>query len=130
VPDGDPGCRAGTTAAAAILVGVLPPETALNGQDDVVVELVDAELVSSAAHERGAVTTGRTVVRELVRRNPGAVAATAAAAVGTGFVAGAIATAVVSHKVAAVRGRRDARRLPSVVGSRRFLVDVHLLGDR
>ncbi|WP_026912887.1 hypothetical protein [Patulibacter minatonensis] len=109
---------------------MLPPETALNGQDDVVVELVDAELVSPAPDEGSAVTTGRSEVRELARRNPAVVAATAAAAVGTGFVAGVIATAVVSHKVSAVRGRRDARRLPPVVGSRRFLVDVHLLGDR
>lgn len=109
---------------------MLPPETALNGQDDVVVELVDAELVSADPRRDGPVDTSRSEVRELVRRNPAVVAATAVAAVGTGFVAGAIATAVVSHKVSAVRGRRDARRLPPVVGSRRFLVDVHLLGDR
>jgi hypothetical protein len=32
--------------------------------------------------------------------------------------------------VGAVRRRRDAKRLPPVVGTRRFLVDVHVLGDR
>lgn len=108
---------------------VLPPESALNGQDEDVVELVDAELVSPAPAD-GAVEPPRVDVRELARRNPAAVAVTAAAVVGTGFVAGAIATAVVSGKVAAVRGRRDARRLGPVVGSRRFLVDVHLLANR
>jgi hypothetical protein len=109
---------------------VLPPEPALNGQDDVVVELVDAELVRPGAGADGAVQPSRVDVREIARRNPAAVVATAAAVVGTGFVAGAIATAVVGQKVATVRRRRDARRLPPVVGSRRFLVDVHLLGDR
>jgi anti-sigma factor RsiW len=109
---------------------VLPPEPVLNGQDDLVVELVDAELVGPGRAEDGAVEPARVHVRELARRNPAAAVATAAAVVGTGFVAGAIATAVVSQKVATGRRRRDARRLPPVVGSRRFLVDVHLLGDR
>jgi hypothetical protein len=112
---------------------VLPPEPALNGQDEDVVELVDAELVTAAGvpeDDGSAVDAPRVDVRELARRNPAVVAATAAAVVGTGFVAGAIATAVVSQKVSAVRRRRDLRRLPPVVGSRRFLVDVHLLGDR
>jgi hypothetical protein len=111
---------------------VLPPEPALNGQDEDVVELVDAELVSAVPprEDAGAVQAARVDVRELARRNPAAVAVTAAAVVGTGFVAGALATAVVSQKVTTVRRRRDARRLGPVVGSRRFLVDVHLLGDR
>jgi len=112
---------------------VLPPETALNGQDEDVELVVDAELVSStgAPDPAGAeVQSTRSDVRELVRSNPGVAVATAAAVAGTGFVAGAIATAVVGQKVAAGRRRRDSRRLPPVVGSRRFLVDVHLLGDR
>jgi hypothetical protein len=108
---------------------VLPPEPALNGQDQDVAELVDAELVPSGdPGDAAEVDATRVDVRELARRNPAVVAATAAAVVGTGFVAGAIATAVVSQKIASVRGRRDLRRLPPVVGSRRFLVDVHLLG--
>lgn len=110
---------------------MLPPEPAFTGrQDEDVVELVDAELVSAGPLGDDGATPGRTDVRDIARRNPGAVVATAAAVVGTGFVAGALATAVVSGKVAAGRRRRDARRLPNVVGSRRFLVDVHLLGDR
>jgi hypothetical protein len=109
---------------------VLPPEPALNGQDEDVVELVDAELVAAAPAPQDAIDATRADVREIARRNPAVVAATAAAVVGTGFVAGAIATAVVSNKVAAVRGRREARRMPPVLGTRRFLVDVHLLGDR
>jgi hypothetical protein len=110
---------------------VLPPEPALNGQDEDVELVVDAELVASgAAQEQGAVEAPPVDVRELARRNPAVVAATAAAVVGTGFVAGAIATAVVTQKVSAGRRRRDARRQGPVLGSRRFLVDVHLLGDR
>lgn len=111
---------------------VLPPETALNGQDEDAALVVDAELVDvvGPAPAGTQVQAARTDVRELVRNNPRAAAATAAAVAGTGFVAGAIATAVVGQKVSAVRGRRDARRPPGVKGTRSFLVDVHLLGDR
>lgn len=111
---------------------VTPPETALNGQDQDAELVVDAELV--AADDAGPAGTqvqaSRSDVRELVRSNPRVAVATAAAVAGTGFVAGAIATAVVGQKVSAVRHRRDARRLPRVTGTRSFLVDVHLLGDR
>lgn len=111
---------------------VLPPETALNGQDEDAGLVVDAELVSAdAPGPAGAeVQSVRADVRELVRSNPGVAVATAAAVAGTGFVAGAIATAVVGQKVSAGRRRREGRRLPHVKGSRSFLVDVHLLGDR
>lgn len=54
----------------------------------------------------------------------------AAAVAATGFVAGAATVAVIRHRQArrmARRRRRAVERLP-VVGSRSFLVDVHLLG--
>jgi hypothetical protein len=105
----------------------MPPEPAPHGEDQDVAELVDAEVVAVAALGG----TGSAVhAPDVVRRRPAVVAAQAAAVATTGFVAGAIATAVVSGRVTAVRRRRDARRLPPVVGTRRFLVDVHVLGDR
>lgn len=69
---------------------------------------------------------------EPLRTAPLAVQAAAVAA--TGFVAGAATIAVVRHhrvKKAAKKQRRTAQRqLASVVASRSFLVDVHLLGGR
>jgi hypothetical protein len=109
---------------------VLPPDPATNGHGDDV-ELVDAVLVPARGDQHDAIPAlGGTATRQVVRRRPGVVAAQAAAVVPTGFVAGARATAVVAPMVGAVRRARDARRLPPVIGSRRFLVDVHLLGDR
>lgn len=105
---------------------MLPPESAKNGEEQDVAELVDAEVVAVAALG----TESAVHAPDVVRRRPGVVAAQAAAVATTGFVAGAIATAVVSGRVGAVRRRRDAKRLPPVVGTRRFLVDVHVLGDR
>jgi hypothetical protein len=107
---------------------VTPPEPTLNDQDLDVAELVDAEVVAA---ESGGPSSVAAAVHpgDVVRRRPRMVAAQTAAVVTTGFVAGAIATAVVGQKVGAVR-RRRTRRLPSVVGTQRFLVDVHLLGDR
>ncbi|MGE4425975.1 MAG: hypothetical protein AB7G37_05950 [Solirubrobacteraceae bacterium] len=65
------------------------------------------------------------------RRNGVVVAKQAAAVVTTGFVAGAIATAVVSRRV----GRSRARRRPSLRGleaseGQRFLVEIHRLRPR
>jgi hypothetical protein len=108
---------------------VTPPDPALNGQDLDVAELVDAEVVATPVGDAAPLTSA-VYPGDVVRRRPGVVAVQAAAVVTTGFVAGAIATAVVGGKVGAVRRRRHARRLPSVVGTQRFLVDVHLLGDR
>lgn len=106
------------------------PDPALDHHDEATVELLDGEVVSTTVSEvpwrdttSGTTVAGRT-------RSTAVVAAQAAAVVTTGFVAGAIATAVVSRKVTGLQRRREAKRLPPVVGSRRFLVDVHLLGDR
>lgn len=84
-------------------------------------EEVDAELVPAQAR-----------VLEPVRTAPLAVQAVAVAA--TGFVAGAATVAVVRHhrakKAARIQRRAAHRQLASVIASRSFLVDVHLLGGR
>jgi hypothetical protein len=89
---------------------------------DVGVEEVDAVPVLADPH-----------VLEPVRP-PGQLVVQAAAVAATSFVAGAATVAVVRrHRVrkAAKRSRRaKAKALGSVVASRSFLVDVHLLGDR
>lgn len=61
------------------------------------------------------------------------VVAQAAAVAATGFAAGAVTAAVVRrHRVrkSARRRRKETTRLGEVVGSRSFLVDVHLLASR
>ena len=70
-------------------------------------------------------------VRPIERVAPAALPAVqAAAAAATGFVAGAATLALVrrhsARKVARVTGRRGAGALP-IVGTRSFLVDVHLI---
>ena len=70
-------------------------------------------------------------VRPIERVPPAALpAVAAAAAAATGFVAGAATLALVrrhsARKVARVSGRRGAGGLP-IVGTRSFLVDVHLI---
>lgn len=98
------------------------PASAAPQTDDV--ELLDGEIVALPAEVPVVDATSDAVIAPAGR--PAAlVAAQTAAVVTTGFVAGAIATAVVGRKVSV----RRRRRLPGVVGSRRFLVDVHLLGD-
>ena len=52
----------------------------------------------------------------------------AAAVAATSFVAGAATVAAV--QVGRARRQRRARKLPAVVATRSFLVDVHLLGPR
>ncbi|MGX6450226.1 hypothetical protein ACVU7I_19470 [Patulibacter sp. S7RM1-6] len=99
-----------------------PASAAPPTDDDV--ELLDGEVVALPAEVPSVDATSDAVIAP-VGRPAAVVAAQTAAVVTTGFVAGAIATAVVGRKVSV----RRRRRLPRVVGSRRFLVDVHLLGD-
>src|SRR5882757_2073272 len=53
-----------------------------------------------------------------------------AAVVGASVVAGAAAVAIVHRRKARRLARRRRRMLGSVLASRSFLVDVHVLGDR
>jgi hypothetical protein len=66
---------------------------------------------------------------EAVRPGALTVAARTAAVVTTGFVAGAIATAVVARKASVAR-RRPVRSAPLAGRTQRFLVEVHALADR
>jgi hypothetical protein len=91
-------------------------ELAIDDAEDV--EVVDA--VPVVAHVRD-VQPSRSAVP---------VVAQAAAVAATGFAAGAVTAAVIRHhrvKKAVKRRRKDTTRLAEVVGSRSFLVDVHLL---
>ena len=69
-------------------------------------------------------------VRAIERAAPALPAVQAAAAAATGFVAGAATLALVrrrsARKTARVTARRPAGGLP-IVGTRSFLVDVHLI---
>lgn len=58
------------------------------------------------------------------------VAVQAAAVAATGFAAGMATVAVVRRRQVRRASRRRRRALGSVVASRSFLVDVHVLGDR
>jgi hypothetical protein len=71
-------------------------------------------------------------VRTIERSSPAALPAVqAAAAVATGFVAGAATLALVrrhsARKLARAQPRRTVELLP-IIGSRTFVVDVHLIG--
>lgn len=66
-------------------------------------------------------------------RAPGALSPAtvqAVAVVGAGIVAGATVMAVARRRRTRKLARRQRRALGTVVGSRSFLVDVHVLGDR
>ena len=60
--------------------------------------------------------------------------AQAAAVAATGFAAGAVTAAMVrgvgKRRASKAAGRRQAKNALPVVGTRSFLVDVHLLGPR
>ena len=100
-------------------------------------ELADAELAEIAgapAGEPEEVVDGLPVlahVRTLERASPALPAVQAAAAAATGFVAGAATLALVrrhtARKVARVSAKRTVGGLP-IIGTRSFLVDVHLIG--
>lgn len=64
---------------------------------------------------------------------PGALSPAAvqtAAVVGAGVVAGAAVMAVAQRRRTKKLAKRQRRALGTVMGSRSFLVDVHVLGDR
>ncbi len=69
-------------------------------------------------------------LRAIERALPALPAVQAAAVAATGFVAGAAALALVrrhgARKLARVSARRNAGSLP-IIGTRSFLVDVHLI---
>jgi len=69
-------------------------------------------------------------LRAIERASPALPAVQAAAAAATGFVAGAATLALVrrhgARKLARVSSRRTAGGLP-IIGTRSFLVDVHLI---
>jgi len=91
------------------------PQSEVESREAVVAELVDGELVAVDAR---ALEPRRTVKEVVVQ---------AAAVATTGFVAGAIATAVVAHKASGARRRRLAL---DVVDTQRFVVDVHRVRPR
>jgi hypothetical protein len=109
-----------------------PSHPESGGHDDVVEDtVVDGEVVSvtTTVSDVPFVDPRTHAAVEAVRPGALTVAARTAAVVTTGFVAGAITTAVVARKAGV--GRRRPRSLGSPVGrSQRFLVDVQLLGDR
>ena len=92
-----------------------------------------SELPADAWIEDDEVVDGLPVlaeVRAIERAAPALPAVQAAAAAATGFVAGAATLALVrrhsARKTARVTARRAASGLP-IVGTRSFLVDVHLI---
>jgi hypothetical protein len=90
---------------------------------------VDAEIVEDVETVDGlpVLTDVRTIERVQVSVLP---AVQAAAAAATGFVAGAATVALVRRRSArklAARARRRPTDLLPVVGTRTFLVDVHLI---
>jgi hypothetical protein len=103
-------------------------ETSINGDalhegGDVDVEVVDGYPVVAE-------------VRAIERASPASLPAVqAAAAAATGFVAGAATVALVRRRAArkTARNGKGARRavdLLPIVGSRSFLVDVHVIGKQ
>lgn len=130
--------RPGTACVAAILRRVMTPrssEPSLDAdvEDDAVdsAGVVDGEIVSVTTTISDVPFVDPTVHAAVEAVRPGAlvVAARTAAVVTTGFVAGAIATAVVARKAGVVR-RRSASRGPLGGRTQRYIVDVQLLGDR
>ncbi len=105
------------------------------GDDDATVAdavVVDGEVVSvtTTVSDVPFVDPGARTTLEAVRPGALTVAARTAAVVTTGFVAGAIATAVVARKAGVLR-RPASRSGASGAGrTQRYLVDVQLLGDR
>jgi hypothetical protein len=91
------------------------------------VEVVDAVPVTAAAPPPvAAAPRGGSMI-------PASVPAQAAAVAVTGFAAGAVTVAAVRHRKArkaAKRGRKARKQLGEVLGTRSFLVDIHLLGGR
>ncbi|MBV9818309.1 MAG: hypothetical protein JOZ07_08190 [Solirubrobacterales bacterium] len=95
-------------------------------------EIQDAEVIEEPTPESAADVPVLAEVRAVAAPSPSSLPAVqAAAAAATGFLAGAATLALVRRRSArklsrATRGRRGMEALP-IVGSRSFLVDVHLL---
>lgn len=97
-------------------------------------DIEPAEVDALAAGEPEEIVDGLPVlaqVRTLERASPALPAVQAAAAAATGFVAGAATLALVrrhtARKLARVSAKRTVGGLP-IIGTRSFLVDVHLIG--
>lgn len=91
--------------------------------------VVDGEVVAVTTTISDVPFVDQTVHAAVEPVRPGAlvVAARTAAVVTTGFVAGAIASAVVARKAGV---RRRPRATGTLAGAQRFIVDVRPLGDR
>ncbi|WP_320672621.1 hypothetical protein [Patulibacter defluvii] len=100
------------------------PDSELDEYEEAIGELVDGELYAVATP----IDDGPTTLAG--QRSVKTVAVQAAAVATTGFVAGAIATAVVAHRSARSRRRWAPPKGLDVVDSQRFLVDVHQLRPR
>jgi hypothetical protein len=88
-------------------------ETAATAQE--AVEVVDAEVVVLEQRRSGV----------LVQQT----ATQAALVAAGGFAVGAVTVAAVKHRRSVKAAKRSRKALGQIVGSRRFLVDVHLLRD-
>lgn len=108
----------------------LDAHAAVDDDDPVIV--VDGEVVSmtTTVSDLPYVDPAARATIEAVRPGALTVAARTAAVVTTGFVAGAIATAVVARKAGVLRRPTLRSRGGVPVRTQRYLVDVHLLGDR
>jgi uncharacterized membrane protein len=105
-----------------------PVDAQVVGDDDEPVEIVDGEPVLEDA--AGALTPA-SASSVLVLAAAASPAVQAAAAAATGFVAGAATLALVRRRESRRGGRRALPRragdVPGIVGSRTFLIDVHML---
>jgi hypothetical protein len=117
------------------------PEPSLDAHDAAVEDddavfadavVVDGEVVSVTTTVSEVPFAERTVHAAVEPVRPGAltVAARHAAVVTTGFVAGAIATAVVARKAGVLRRPAPRSRMSGTGRTQRYLVDVQLLGER
>ena len=116
----------------------MPPMSRHESTDNGAAPIVDADVVDDL---EGPVAVEETVegvpvlaeVRAIQPHSPVSLPAVQAAAVAaTGFVAGAATLALVrrhtARKLARSRGPRRAFETLPIIGSRSFLVDVHLIG--
>jgi hypothetical protein len=118
----------------------MPPMSRHESPDNGSAPIVDAEVVEDLEQPVATEDTVEGVpvlaeVRAIAPHAPVSLPAVQAAAVAaTGFVAGAAALALVRRRTARklARSRQPRRALDAlpIVGSRSFLVDVHLIGRR
>ena len=105
-----------------------PVDAQVVGDDDEPLEIVDGEPVLDGGPGALTPANASSALALVAAASP---AVQAAAAVATGFVAGAATLALVRRRESRRGGRRAlARRAgdaPGVLGTRTFLVDVHML---